>query len=174
MNIHIMFPLAALLCMSACMDTASGCRDTATASFYVKLSLTERETSKDSRWTSHRIDIADRSVSWYRKSGGFRAGDEKRGKYFLDDKNAAALRTFIVKHGLNRDVHEEKPTAGIGGSVTLDMEILMDGITTRGRITGMLNDWSKRDVNPSNIGNLDYVNGTISFLRSIETHSAFR
>lgn len=82
------------------------------------------------------------------------------------------IKKFIGTNGLNRDIHEAKPTAGLGRSVFLEMEIFMDGKTTRMEVSGMSSDWSRRDSGrDSNIENMDIVNQARHLLGTIKTAS---
>jgi hypothetical protein len=164
--------LAAVLCLSCGASSVPRCRDFDSAAFSLKLTLTERVTSKDSHWISQSVNIADRYACYSRTSGGFRAGDDKSGSCRLDETTFERIRKQVREHGLHRDLHESKPTAGTGRSVSLHMEVFMDRKRTVAAISGMLNDWSKRNIGRvSNIENIDLVNRARSIIGTIKMAS---
>jgi len=164
--------LATALCIASCAGKASRCRDTDNASFVLKLTLKESERSKDSHWISHTLNIADRHACWATESGGFLAAREKSGSRRLDDTAFDRLRNYIGTYGPRRDILETKPAEGPGRSVSLDMELFMDGKTTRVSISGMLNAWTRRSGDrESNIENIDIVNRARSIIGMIKTGS---
>ncbi|HPA71717.1 MAG TPA: hypothetical protein PKY31_05590 [Spirochaetota bacterium] len=163
--------LLSLVCIISCgVSAATKCRDFADASFALKITLTERETSKDSHWISESVHIADRYACYGRTSGGFLAGNDKSGSCRLDDATFERIRKQLLEHGPHRDIHESKSTAGLGRSVSLHMEVFLDGKKTVAKISGMLNAWEKRDIGKvSNIENIGLVHHAGSIINMVKS-----
>lgn len=162
--------LAAVLCLSCGASSASRCRDFDNASFALKITLKESERSKDSHWISESVNIADRYACYGRTSGGFLAGDDKSGSCRLDETTFERIRKQIREHGLHRNLHESRSTAGLGRSVVLHVEVFMDGKRTGVEISGMLNAWEKRGIGKaSNIDNIELVNHAASIINMVKS-----
>jgi len=156
--------------LSCGSSPSSRCRDFTGASFALKITLTERETSKDSHWISESVEIADRYACYGRTSGGFLAGNDTTGSGRLDETTFERIRKLVREQGPHRDIHEAQSTAGLGRSVSLYMEVLMDGKRTVANISGMLNAWEKRDIGKvSNIENIELVNRAGSIIGIVKS-----
>ena len=141
--------------------------------FELKLTIYEKEVSKDSHADAYDIHITGRDVKYTGKHTGFKNEKEDKNNYQLSKATFKNLVAFILKNRLNRNLKEERATGKLGLSVSVLLKITMKSKTTVMKISGMYNDWMKKGKNKSNIKNLRYYHLASRILASIKLRSKY-
>ncbi len=133
-------------------------------SFYLQITLIDREMSKDSNSQHYSLEVKDRDVTYHYKYNGFPfpSDREQSNKYKLSNIQFKKLIEQIKFYNIDRNITELKKEKYIGHSVDLSLTLKLDGKTTQSHITGMTSSFRHKDKLISHKSYVDDVESLIS------------
>ncbi len=134
------------------------------------LNLSQRETSKDTNWQQTKLIVKNREVDYAWSYGGYPDARNKEEKYKINEEQEKKIIEYIKKNKLNKNIKEIKSSAGIGVSINLTFEVIIENIKTEIIISGRSNIWGgsrwKKKTNLKKIDVYHNVASLISFFKS--------
>lgn len=122
----------------------------------LKLEIVQEEHSKDSATVTDRVSIIGRDVAYWWEGFGFRRDGRGNHRYRLSPEGYGSLVRYITTNRLNRDLKEERPYGKIGLSISLRLNMIMNGVKTSAFLKGMYNEWGAKQERRCNLESIDF------------------
>lgn len=140
--------------------------------FYLKIDLTNRETSKDSNSQRYRVEVKNRDVKYAYSYSGY-PGNKKRSKnYRLSDEELGEIIQYIKNKKIDVSIEEKRSTKSNGGvtrRVHLSLLLKLEGKTTESEISGNVKIFrGGGKIKGEIIKNTNYINSVESLIGDLE------
>ncbi len=138
-------------------------------SLALKITLVEKERSKDSNTTTEVVSIEDGYARYTRSYRGYHPSkDYRRTKKYngqLSQQQLAEIKQLILKLGLNKTVKEKKAANSIGRALKLNVRLKLHDTTFEGQVEGMQRDWR---LKKSNLKHQQYIKNVKKLIYKIK------